>query len=251
MSSYLFCINRKYNSLLKSLFVSCVLLSLILASGCQFIGRPRLRAGYVPSSTMRTPFVNPEKLGSHGYGFSLTERNGVIYTRRGGHLDTGHLRIAADWTAYLARKVNRHLLKGDEAFAFKFSIEPSVYHINLVYPGNWENMPIAEKEQIARKISIRLGQYFAYTATNWHEIITWFGYKSTGIYPEFPSAFAWEDSFSDLLGTHLAAKALRDPQREYDEAMTLAIDRELESLGPQSGRTARKASIFVPRRGKP
>jgi hypothetical protein len=191
---------------------------------------------------MRTPFINPDKLGAHGYGFGLTEKNGVIYTKRGGHLDTGHLRIAADWTAYLSKKVNRHLLKGDDRFSFKFSIEPSVYHIKLVYPANWKTMPQAQREQISRKISIRLGQYLAYTATTWHEIITWFGYRSVGVLPQFHSAFTWEDLYSNLLGTHLAVKALEQSEYKFNKAMTLGLARELKILEAQPKKIAREAT---------
>ena len=102
-----------------------------------------------------------------------------------------------------------------------------------------------EKEAIAHDLSIKLGQYFAHIGTAWHEILTWFGYRSVILYPEFPSAFSWEDSFSNVLGTHLAAKAIRDSEHSYDEAMTLAIDHELEKLVVQPKRVAMRASEKV------
>ena len=55
-----------------------------------------------------------------------------------------------------------------------------------------------------------MGPYMAYTMVTWHEILTWFGYKSVGIVPEYHSSFSWEDTYSNLLGTVLAARALRD-----------------------------------------
>jgi hypothetical protein len=151
----------------------------------------------------------------------------------------GHLRIAADWTAYLATKANRHLLKGDDGFSFKFSIEPSVYKINLVYPENWDDLPAAEKKQISREISIKLGQYLTYTATTWHEILTWFGFKMAGVLPQFHSAFTWEDLYSNLLGTRIAAKALEQTEYKYNEAMTLGIAREFKVLEALPKRVAR------------
>src|SRR6187431_3113108 len=48
-------------------------------------------------------FINPKKLGVHSYsrpGFG--EKNGSLYTCRGGFIDFSHLRAAADWTVYLA-----------------------------------------------------------------------------------------------------------------------------------------------------
>ena len=55
-----------------------------------------------------------------------------------------------------------------------------------------------------------------------HEILTWHGFRCVGFLPEFLSAFSWEDSFSNLLGTVVASKALRDTEHPYDEAMTIA-----------------------------
>src|SRR5512139_4039149 len=62
---------------------------------------PRIRYGAYPTVILGTPWAG-EKLGTHGYYFRPSERNGIAYTCRGGHIDIMHVRIAADWTAYLA-----------------------------------------------------------------------------------------------------------------------------------------------------
>ena len=213
-------------------------------SGGTVKGPPRGRVGRYASTSLGTVFLDPNNLGKHGYNNGWEERIGIVYTCRAGHVDIAHVRKAADWTAYTAANILHQLEQNKTEFSFRLK-ESSRHFVELTYPEWWEDLPDDEKDRIRKDIAISLGQYFSYIGGVWHEIITWFGYKSTGIYPEFPSAFAWEDSFSDLLGTHLAAKALRDPEREYDEALTLAINRELEELGPQSGRTARKASNSV------
>ena len=71
---------------------------------------------------------------------------------------------------------------------------------------------------------------------------TWFGYKSTGIFPEFPSAFSWEDNYSNIVGTRLGAQVVQDREHGYNEAMTIALKKELDNLGVQSRQTAREAS---------
>jgi len=172
----------------------------------------------------------------------LSEKNGIVYTCKAGHIDITHVRIAADWTAYLRAKSFRCLMESDAGFSFGLKVDRSRDFLQITYPEDWEDLSQKEKEQIAREISIGLGQYLAFTATTWHEIITWFGYKCIGFFPEFPSAFSWEDSFSNLLGTHIAGQALRDTEHRFDEAMTLAIDQELEKLGVQSRHTAISAS---------
>jgi len=206
---------------------------------------PRARLSCYATSTVGTVFADPKRLGTHSYksGWS-SEKNGILYACKGGHIDIAHLRKAADWTAYLAEKSRGHLNKNSSKFSFKL-YEPSRYHVQITYPGNWEDVSDEEKEVIIREISIGLGQYFAFVGCTWHEILTWFGYRSMGLYPEFPSAFSWEDTFSNLLGTHIAVKALMDTDRKYDRAMTAAIKDELDKLDIQPKRTAIRAAEKV------
>jgi len=206
---------------------------------------PRTRMGCYPFSALGTDFLDVEDLGRHTYKFGFSEKNGILYTCRGGHIDTAHLRKAADWTAYVSARTFENLRKGKTRFSFRL-MEPSVYHVEIQYPENWKDLPKQQRENIVFDTSIRLGEYFVYTATTWHEILTWFGYKCTGfLYSEFASSFTWEDTFSNLLGTHVAGEALRDLEHEYDEAMTLALEREIRKLGVQSSQTAKRASKKV------
>jgi len=54
----------------------------------QFTLPPRARPGSYHSSTIGTNFADPERLGRHGYYFSLTEQNGIVYTCRAGPTPT-------------------------------------------------------------------------------------------------------------------------------------------------------------------
>ena len=202
---------------------------------------PRGRTGFRPCSKIGTHFLDPEHLGPHGYRFTWSEKNGIVYTRRSGYLDIAHVRGAIDRTAFLATKILHELEKDETEFSFKL-VEPSLYFVQLVPPEDWEDRSQHEKEIIMHDISIRLGQYFAYTACIWHEILTWFGYKSVGIYPEFHSAFSCEDTFSDVFGSHVGVLALQDPEHAFDQAATLALDRELKKLDAQTGHTAKRAA---------
>jgi hypothetical protein len=205
---------------------------------------PRARMSSYATSTVGTVYIDPDNLGTHGYRKGTKERNGILYTCKGGHIDTPHVRKAADWTAYLAKKTRDTLQANGTEFSFKLW-EPSRYFVQIEYPAHWTSLGQAERKRIARDISIRLGQYLAFSAMTWHEILTWFGYRPFPWYSETPSAFSWEDTFSNVMGTHLAAQALRDTEHSYDEAMTLAIDRELAKLGAQPLEVAKRAAEAV------
>ncbi len=150
-----------------------------------------------------------------------------------------HVRKAADWTAYLAAVTLAHLEKGDTEFAFKLR-EPSRYYVTLTFPPNWSGLSPRVREATARTVAIELGQHLAFTAMTWHEILTWFGYRSKGFEADFPSAFSWEDTYSNLLGTRVAVSALRNAPCDFSEAVTAALQSELNALGPQSGERARQ-----------
>jgi len=228
--------------IVKNLDYSAVI-GLAFASGCISNGI-KSRIGSYASATVATDFQGLKDLRTHGSAF---EGRGQVYTCKAGHIDMAHLRKSADWTKYFADESFKHLIKEDEEFCFKMK-EPSMYFVKLDYPKNWNNLFQEEKETAAKDISIKLGQYFSYTGVTWHEMLTWFGYKSTGFYPEFPSAFTWEDSFSNFLGVYLAGKALKDNNPDFNKSMTLILEKELISLGIQSSAVSRKASEKV--RGK-
>jgi hypothetical protein len=202
---------------------------------------PQGQFGCYPTPTLGTRFMDNKNLGTHKYRSTWSEKNGLAYTCKAGHIDIYHVREAADWTAYLADKTFEHLEKNETEFSFKLK-EGSLCFVKLTEPENWKDLSQNDKERTARDISIKLGQYLAFMAGNWHEIITWFGYKSSGFYTEFPSAFSWEDNFSNILGCYLAVLALQDTEHTFDEAMTLALDRELRKLDIQPRRVAKRAS---------
>ena len=243
--------------ILIALVSSCVLMSTVqaqefrskdadasirqLAKG--FRGQPKIRFGFYPSSTIGTNFIGPEKLGQHSYGWALFENNGIMYTCKAGHIDITHLRLSADWTAHLAAKSFRHLTNQDKSFSFKQKIEPSIHFVDLEYDSTWNS--VAANPQVVRQAAIEMGQYLAYNSSVWHEILTWFGFKCMAIYPEVASAFSWEDSFSNLLGTYIAATALNDTEHSYNKAVTLALQKKLKEYGVQPGSVAKKAADKV------
>jgi hypothetical protein len=230
------------NKIVKSITWAGIALSVAILNGCTVSGQPRTRLGSYATSTPGTNFLGIDDLGKHCYGSFLFEHNGIAYTCRGGHIDIAHLRIAADYVKYLYNLTRKHLLNDESEFTFKLNVEPSRYFVTLKYPDNWKTLPRKEKEKIAREMSLELSQYFTYTMTTWHEILTFYGYKCMYFLPEEPSAFSWEDIYSNLLGTKLGAQALQSNDYGYNKAMTILIKRELEELQIQSAKTAWQAA---------
>ena len=223
-------------------------LALIHLTGCQLDGKPRPRLGSYATSTVGTNFLGPDKLGHHSYAYSPLEKNGIVYTCKAGHIDITHLRIAADHTRYLSDTIYEMLMENETDLTFDLRVEPSQHHVHIEYPPYWDNMTGSVKKDAAREMSYQVGQYLTFNATTWHEIIVWFGFKSMAFVPEFPSAFSWEDVYSNLLGTHIAVKAMRDTKHSYNKAMTIALNEEMQKLKIQPAAVARQASENV--RGK-
>ncbi|MHC4351582.1 MAG: DUF4056 domain-containing protein [Planctomycetota bacterium] len=206
---------------------------------------PRIRVGYLPTPTLGTVFSGPEQLGEHGYRPNFSERNGLVYTCKAGAIDIGHARKAADWTVFLAAKVYRQIMKGQkDEFSYRL-YEPSRYYVRVTYPENWKDLTQEQRRRIAYEVSVGVGRYLAFVGVTWHEIVTWFGFKSKGFEPEHDSAFTWEETFSNLFGTHVAILALEDDKHTFNEAMTLAFDRELRKLDAQPARVSKRASESV------
>jgi hypothetical protein len=245
----------------KLLFSAISLLALTL-TGCQvlpdkamscpadqvvfkgFSRSPRVRYGTYPIAIIGTPFVGVN-LGSHGYYFTLAEKDGVGYTCRGGHVDVIHVRIAADWTAYLVAQTYEHLMKNDTGFSYKLAVDRSRHYAQFTYPPNWKSLSLAQRSAIAKQVALSAGPYLVFNMATWHEMITWFGFKCIGLPTEFPSAFSWEDTYSNLLGTIIAVRALQDSRHNYNEAVKLALDEEMQRQGILPARRAREISASV------
>lgn len=165
----------------------------------------------------KTDITSPSTTGNHVFLGGKEEKNGNIYTRRGGFLDMGHLRDCADWTAYLYEVIQA----GKNNSSYKIidlGNEGGQKWLTLHFP---ENLSIDESIQLAGKI--------AYDISVWHEISTWFGASYVPMIPERYSSFSPEDLYSNLMGVHLAMEALAS-ELPYNEAMTLAISNKLKEL---------------------
>ncbi len=220
-------------------------------AGCGVGGKPRPRVGCYAANTMGVHFRNATSIGRNNYGSSFGESTGIVYTCTGGHIDLSHLRIASDHTYYLYNFSRKRLAAGQADWRFNLSYDPTQFHAFLEYPPAFDSMPAAQREKLIDDVSLELAEYFTWYLTTWHEVITWYGH-GTFLVSEFHSAFAWEDSYSNLLGAILGAKAAAASAGSgtgaYISAITSMLEDELIRLGAVSASQARDASESM--RGK-
>ena len=165
--------------------------------------------------------VSPMSLGSHSYSgdYALYETNGLVYTKRGGFIDTGHLRDYADLTAYLAVQLRPLLQKGEGV-------------IKVEANGGARRIRITQKvpETALVRTANRIAQRIAFQLSVRAEIVQFYGLGKMKGAEEIYSSFTVEDLYSNLLGTYLGIDALESPL-PYDRAMDEAITASLTSLG--------------------
>ncbi|HPE75763.1 MAG TPA: DUF4056 domain-containing protein [Draconibacterium sp.] len=165
----------------------------------------------------KTDITSREIMGTHSYMGGRTEQNGIIYTRRGGFLDMGHLRDCADWTAYLY-----NLIKASQTDSY-------YRHIELRNEGGAKSLDLNVPADLSEEDIISLAGKISFDLSMWHEISTWFGASYVPLIPEKFSSFSPEDMYSNLMGVHLGMRAIKN-KLEYDTAMTIELSDMLDSL---------------------
>jgi hypothetical protein len=201
----------------------------------KFNDLPKPRMGGLPYPGAFTFFdpVDAGDLGDHAYagqtGSKSEKDRGMVYTCRGGFIDIAHARKTIDLCKFAAVRFELALMNDWSAFQIK-SREPSIYYVRLQYPAFWKSLPAPEKQALAHQLSIRLAQRMAMTMVTWHEVLTWYGYQASGIFPEKQSAFTYDDTGTHAFGVLVGGRALSD-SREWDQAVTAAMSSTLRELG--------------------
>jgi len=163
-----------------------------------------------------TEATGMDKIGSHHYLGKSSENNGVVYTRKGGFIDMGHLRDQADWTAYLYSLMQQER-------------DQNCIELDLGHEGGNKRLSITVSPDLSNQDLVLLAGRMAYDLSLWHEIATWYGVCSVPLVSEQFSSFSVEDSYSNLLGALLGMKAIQS-ELPYEEAMTKLIREKLEEL---------------------
>lgn len=228
---------NKLERILKIPLINLASLLITASLGASLLGCGS-RIGNLPSDTVGTNFIGIEQLGDNK---KPNEDNGIAYTLYGGHIDIAHARICADWTNRFATKSFECLMQGNNYYEENF--QSNTFRVEFTYPSNWNTLP--NKKEIVKIIAVNSAPVFAFNMAIWHEISSWFGYKTTGILSEFNSAFSWEDSYSNLLGCHSAYHALLKDKLSFDNAFTIEFNKELKELKILDSDSAKQASEKV------
>lgn len=170
-----------------------------------------------------TEITSLERIGNHHYLGDQSEENGIVYTRRGGFIDMGHLRDQVDWTAFLYTKLTQNRTNG------KLSMV-------LGHEGGEKTLIALVPVELSDKDLVLLAGKIAYDLSVWHEIATWFGASTIPFVPERYSSFSVEDAYSNLLGVTIGIKALQS-ELPYEDAVTQIIDETLRNLDVVSNET--------------
>jgi len=194
------------------------------------ISTPTTAVGSIPTPTPGMIFSSPGDIGKHNYSNSKGEGNGIVYTCKAGHIDLGHVRSTADWSRYAFEWIYHEILKNSDHIPFKTTVDPSIFHIEITYPDNWDVISFNSKKDIAFPAAVKLAQYVIFHAANWHEILTWHGQRKIFAFSEYASSFSWEDTFSNMMGIYLVGGVLLSRAESYNEAMTIAIQSEMDDL---------------------
>ena len=199
--------------------------------------------------------VSVDDLGPHKYdsgAFSVqgssaknafsSEKNGLVYTCRGGFIDTAHVRDYADWTLFWATTIARLSVTGatielpPEGGKRRVTIRPLPHELIERYG--------------LRQTAIELAQWIAFQLSVWHEIATAYGWASIDLYPEYVSAFSPEDLYSNLLGIKIGGGILTQSDSAateslYNEDMDLWLQTTLRYLEPVSVAAGEEAADLV------
>jgi hypothetical protein len=216
---------------------------------CAFGYDLRLRVSFLPILGYHLVNLKTlDEIGPHHYDSAVftvgsegrlvdEERNGLVFTCRGGFIDTAHVRDYADWTIYFGSRFFEQLSSGttieltDEAGrrrAVLERIDPELLR---------RHDPVS--------LTMAIAQWLAFQLSIWHEIATWYGWSAVPGYPEKLSAFSPEDLYSNALGTKIAvAAAIERAARSstlYEQSVDAWLRAVVGFLGPASKETAIEA----------
>jgi hypothetical protein len=217
---------------------------------CAFGRDLQVRVGAVPVPGYEIGNVRAvEDLGDHTYdsgalarersgegaGLIRDENNGLVYTCRGGFIDTAHVRDWVDWSLFLAAAIGRSLETGS---SIELPSEGAVRRV-VVKPVDLDRIQRYGRTRIAA----RLGQWAAFQLSIWHEIATWYGWSSVETFPETASAFSPEDLYSNMLGVRMAGAIIIRHSGRTEHIYNDNVDAWLRALLEELGAVPREVGI--------
>jgi hypothetical protein len=217
---------------------------------CVFGHDVNARVGPVPVPGYRIQnVIGVDDLGPHRFDAGLLtvgsddgelferEANGLVYTCRGGFIDTAHLRDYADWMVFVTAALARELESGAtiplprEGGARSIVLEAVPVEIVTAYGR--------------RRLAVSMAEWIVYQMSIWHEIATWYGWSALPPFPERASAFSPEDLYSNALGILLAAGVIAVRAASDDTMFNDTMDRWTRTALRKLGALDRDAGVQV------
>jgi hypothetical protein len=190
-----------------------------------------------------------EDLGRHEYDcgvltfdtdltrLATVENDGLVYTCRGGFIDTGHVRDYADLTLFLTLRFVA-ALPGPAVFTLPGDGAVRRVRLEATPP---EALSGADRWEWA----VRLAQYTAFHLSVFHELVTWYGHQTNPAWSERASAFSPEDLYSNLLGIRIAGGIIgrqgMRTRRDWNASMDAWLPRALRRMQPLPRDLGRRA----------
>jgi len=180
-------------------------------------------------------FVDPDNFGEHSYGKpALKEKNGSLYTCKGGFIDFSHVRVAADWTVYLTFKI----------------ITEDTKEMDLPSSDGQLKLQLKKVNNLSLDDIISMSQKIAYERLIWHELSSWYYHLPNYTFNEQQSTFTPEDTYSNFFGTIIGRNiALRILQNRdslpYEQIATEEIQKEIAKLQPVSSKKQSKEAYDI------
>lgn len=154
--------------------------------------------------------------GSDDGDFLESEANGLVYTCRGGFIDTAHVRDYADWTMFVGPALARNLETGatialpPEGGARSIVLAPIPPEVIETYGR--------------RRLAISMAEWVVFQMSIWHEIATWYGWSSFEAFSERASAFSPEDVYSNVVGIKMAGPVIWQGTAFSEDSYNAAVD---------------------------
>jgi hypothetical protein len=186
-----------------------------------------------------TKFIAKDDYGYQNYGRPnrRLEKNGAIYTCRGGFIDFSHMREAIDWTVYLSLKI---LDNGKD--------------LQLPQEAGTLTLRFMALDKLTREDLLNMAQKIAFERLVWHEVASWHYHRPYKLFSEQQSTFTPEDNYSNFLGTvigrKVALRILNDTTGDlsYSQIASEEIHRVMTQLEPvETIRDSKKAYDIVDR----
>ncbi|MBW2313577.1 MAG: DUF4056 domain-containing protein [Deltaproteobacteria bacterium] len=223
---------------------------------CAFGSDIQAKVGPIPVPFYRIPnLLGSDELGKHSYDSGILEarygegrrvgaseeRNGLVYTCRGGFIDTAHVRDYVDWTAFVATRIAATFEKGgtielgEEGGAKRLVVRP--LDPDVIERIGW------------RRLAAWLSRWSGFQLSVWHEIATWYGWAAVPGFSERASSFSPEDLYSNLIGAKLTMAIIHRraarTEKLYNASVAAWMEEVLEHLGAVPASVGRDAAAAV------